>query len=79
LICFCWVVGHYFGLAWQSVVNTGRPAHAADSRFAGANLAGLAAACTANLFSSVYYYGVLIAFVLVLALIARTNRLLAER
>ena len=78
LVCFCWLVAHHFGLAWRSTVTTGRPAHAADRRFAGANLAALAAACAANLFSSVQYYGALMVFVLILALIARTDCLLAE-
>jgi hypothetical protein len=40
--------------------------------WAAAPLAGLAAASVTNLFSSVHYNGVLIAFVLVLALVAGT-------
>ena len=47
-------------------------------RIAVANIAGFSAACTANLFSSVQYNGVLIVFVLVLVLIERSERVFDE-
>jgi len=69
MVCFCWIIVYYFGLAYRQLANTNTSAY----RFAVANFAGLTAACVANLFSSVNYNGILIVFVLVLALISRTN------
>jgi O-antigen ligase len=78
LVCFCWIVGHHFRLAWQSVISTDQLGRTADRRAVVANFVGLTAACAASLFSSVQYNGVLIVFVLVLALIARTDHMLRE-
>ena len=75
LVCFCWIVLYYGKAVLVQVVNSKHKNSPADHRFAVAGFAGIAAACVANLFSSVHYNGVLIAFVLVLALISRANLL----
>jgi len=72
LACFCWIIVHHFRFVHQAIRNT------SYRRFAIANYAALVAACTANLFSSVYYNGNLIIFVMILALIARTCKLSEE-
>jgi hypothetical protein len=71
LACFGWVICVHVRKALCSLRGA---ATLSDGRHAvvTANLAGLAAACLANLFSSVHYNGILIVFVLVLALISRT-------
>jgi len=79
LVCFCWVVFNYGKQAFAAVVTARRKSDVTRHRFAAANLAGLAGAVVANLFSSVHYNGILIAFVLVLALIARTQQLYGEQ
>jgi hypothetical protein len=74
LVCFAWMILVHFRTAVDSL---GRAvAGAAGREFATANLVGLTAACVTNLFSSVHYNGVLIALVLVLALTAKTHRVL---
>ena len=75
LVCFCWIVVYYFKLAYSQVMVEGRTGYSIAYRFALANFAGFIAACVANLFSSVHYNGVLIVFVLVLALISRMSLL----
>jgi hypothetical protein len=78
LVCFCWVVLHYGKAAFLKVMDSRwRNGHTID-RFAAANFAGLSAACVANLFSSIQYNGIVIIFVLVLALITGTSRLSEE-
>jgi hypothetical protein len=79
LVCFCWVVFNYGKQAFAAVVTARRKSDVTRHRFAAANLAGLGGAVVANLFSSVHYNGILIAFVLVLALIARTQQLYGEQ
>ncbi len=75
LVCFCWIVVYYMRQALAQL-RSARPDQAAGRyRFATANFAALVAACTANLFSSVHYNGILIGFVLVLVLVSRTNSL----
>ena len=49
------------------------------SKYTAANIAGLTSAMIVNCFSSVNYNGVLVAFVLVLALISNTNNLFKEK
>jgi O-antigen ligase len=78
LVCFCWIVLHYGKRALSQIAATRRKSDLVRHRFAVANLAGLAAALVANLFSSVHYNGILIVFVLVLALIAKTQQLCGE-
>jgi O-antigen ligase len=78
LVCLCWIVFHYGRRAFSQVATTRRRSDMTHHRFAAANLAGLAGALVANLFSSVHYNGILIVFVLVLALIARTQQLCGE-
>jgi O-antigen ligase len=73
LVCFLWVVLRYGRLAVSSLLGAIGSESAQSRRFAAAGLAGLVAICTANMFSSVHYNGVLIAFVMVLALIARSR------
>jgi hypothetical protein len=67
LMCFCWMVLYYIKIATKSLSQR------SDAVRIG-NLSGLVAACLGNLFSSVQYNGVLIAFVLVIALISGTKR-----
>ncbi len=73
LVCFGWIIVYYFRLAYRQLDSISRLNRPAAFRFAAANFTGLMAVCTANLFSSVHYNGVVIVFVLVLALIDRTN------
>ena len=73
LVCFCWIVLYYGRLALIRIVDSRSNESDVRRRFAVANLAGFTAACVANLFSSVHYNGILIVFVLVLALISRAN------
>lgn len=75
LVCFGWIIVHCFRLAYQQLDVINRLNHPAAYRSAVANFTGLTAACTANLFSSVHYNGVVIVFVLVLALVYKTNRI----
>ena len=72
LVCFCWIVLYYGRLALIQVIDSSHSESNAGYKFASANFAGFIAACIANLFSSVHYNGILIVFVLVLALISRT-------
>ncbi len=79
LVCFCWVVLHYGKTTFLRVIDSRwKKGHTID-RFAAANFAGLSAACAANLFSSVQYNGIVLIFVLVIALISGTNRLVEEK
>jgi hypothetical protein len=78
LVCFCWIVAHYVRLAFFVLKAPCHGASATVRRFAAVNFAGLIGASTANSFSSVQYNGVLIVFVLVLVLIARTNWIFGE-
>lgn len=72
LVTFCWIIVYYFGLAFRQLAE-GSSNHRDAHRFAAANFAGLAAACIANTNSSVHYNGVVIVFILILALISRTK------
>lgn len=78
LACFCWIVLHYGNLALSGIRDTRQDTSGIARRFATANLVGLVAGGTANLFSSIYYNGVLIVFVLVLVLTVRTKLLFGE-
>ena len=78
LVCFSWIIVYYFRLAYRHLDGVSRLNRPAAYRFAAAGFTGLAAACVANLFSSVHYNGVVIVFVLVLALIDRTNSIFSE-
>jgi MFS family permease len=73
LVCFGWIIVYYFKQAYQQLDSISRLNRPTAHRFAAANFTGLSAACAANLFSSVHYNGVVIVFVLVLALVYRTN------
>jgi hypothetical protein len=77
-VCFCWIIFHHGKRALSQIATTRRRSDMTHHRFAAANLAGLAAALVAHLFSSVHYNGILIVFVLILALIARTQQLCGE-
>jgi MFS family permease len=74
LVCFCWVLVHYGKQGLYALKKRFNRQGSMAWRIAVANIAGFAAACTANLFSSVQYNGVLIVFVLVLVLIERSER-----
>jgi hypothetical protein len=78
LVCFCWVVLHYGKTAFLNVIDSRWKNNRIFDRFAAANFAGLSAACAANLFSSLQYNGIVIIFVMVIALISGTNRLSEE-
>ena len=73
LVCFCWIVSFYGRLALVQVVNSNLKQSRIEHNFAVANFVGFIAACVANLFSSIHYNGILIVFVLLLALISRTS------
>jgi hypothetical protein len=78
LLCFCWIVLHHLRLV-HARVRSVSPASLPDaSRLAVAGLAGLVAACVANVFSALQYNGVLIVLALVLALISGLERLCQE-
>ncbi|MHC4647714.1 MAG: O-antigen ligase family protein [Planctomycetota bacterium] len=78
LLCFCWIVVHYMKQALAQVGMARRNQSHGPRRFAAANFAAMVAACVANLFSAVHYNGILIVFVLVLALVSKTNLLIGE-
>jgi len=78
LACLCWAVGHYFKIAWHQGQILRESAGTRAVRLRASNLAGLTGACIAGLFSSVQYNGILIVFVLVLALTAKTDLLVQE-
>jgi len=79
LVFFSWIVLYYGKLALFQIARPKQKVSADKlSAFVKANFVGLIAACIANVFSSVHYNGVLIVFVLVLALIFRTNQLIGK-
>jgi hypothetical protein len=73
LLCFCWIVCYYGKSAFRQLKRVAVRACGPGGGFVKANFAGLAAACMGNVFSSVHYNGVLIIFVLLLALISRVD------
>lgn len=75
LVCFCWIVFFYGKMALGQVINCRHKKSPVDYRFAIAGFAGITAACVANIFSSVQYNGILISFVLVVALISGADLL----
>lgn len=79
LVCFCWIAAYYFRVAWSQLTAVGRSEAPGLKRFAVAGFVGLVSACAANLFSSVHYNGILIAFVLVLAIVSATEMLSKEQ
>jgi len=79
LVCFCWIIIYYAGLAYKAALTSAKNSSRTIQRTAAANLAGISAACVANLFSALQYNGVLIVFVLVLVLTAKTNLLIGAR
>ena len=78
LVCFSWIIVHHVKLAYCQIKKIRHDNSFIKYRFAIANFAGLLALCVANLFSSVHYNGVLIVFVLVLALISKNHSLFGE-
>jgi hypothetical protein len=79
LACFCWIITVYVKSAVDQVTRGRRSKSYPDIRLATANLAAFVAVCTANLFSSVHYNGILIVFVLVIVLIWRTETVVNKR
>ena len=79
LVCFCWIVVSYLKPAYSQVTTASQSESGTAHRFAKTNFVGLIAVCVANLFSSVHYNGILIVFVLVLALVSRTKLLFGEQ
>lgn len=77
LVCFGWAALAYFRRAMAPLRHPGRPPASQKRALVRANVAGLVAAGTTNLFSSVHYNGVLIVLVLLLAFISRTHVLMA--
>lgn len=78
LICFCWIINHSFKLVFSQIKYLRQKGKYIQQKFAIAGFAGLVGACIANVFSSVYYNGVLIIFVFILVLIEKNNQLLIE-
>jgi len=74
LVCFCWIVLEYGKSSLRQLADSAGP-DVPPKELAVGNLAALTAGCVANVFSSVQYNGVLIAFVLVLVLISSRERL----
>jgi hypothetical protein len=79
LVSLCWILTHYGKLAFCRLSNTMQKPNNTIYRFAAINLAGFTAMSAANIFSSVHYNGILIVFVLVLALISRTTWIFGEQ
>ena len=74
LVCFCWMIWDHAKSGLRRIALSGAPAGQGVLRGIG-SFAALCAACAANVFSSIQYNGVLIIFVLVLALSAPSGRL----
>jgi len=72
LLCFCWIIGEY-GKRAAALLRRNEAAALGVS-----GIAGIVGVCVANVFSSVNYNGVLIVFVLVLALVAASCRICEE-
>ena len=79
LVAFCWIAGCHFRMALAALVEVAwqSPLKVTDRCTIG-GLVALGAACVAHAFSSVHYNGVLIAFVLVLAIVSRHDHLAGE-
>ena len=70
LVCLCWIVLHYGGIAVRDIRCYRHMAGKEENvAFAASNLTALIAACIVNVFSSFQYNGVLIVLVLLLSLI----------
>ncbi len=74
-VCFCWVIISYGKRVFRQVTIVDWNNLIITHRAAISNVAGFAAACAANVFSSVHYNGILIVFVLLPVLISRTDSL----
>jgi len=72
LLCFCWIVAEY-GMRAAALLRRNDTAAVGVS-----GIAGIVGACVANVFSSVNYNGVLIVFVLVLAIVGASCRICEE-
>jgi hypothetical protein len=74
-VCLCWVIISYGNQGFRQLTIIDWNNFIITHRAAIANVAGFAAACVANIFSSVHYNGILIVFVLLLVLISRADSL----
>jgi O-antigen ligase len=76
LVCFSWILLSYCQQVYHHLKEAESDALSADlAPTCAASLAGLAGACVTNIFSSVMYNGVLIVFVLLLVLAAKSGEL----
>jgi MFS family permease len=73
LACFCWIIYHYFTLAYSQIKYFKQTGSLTQQKFVVASLAGLIGACVANVFSSVHHNGILMIFVFILVLIEKNN------
>ncbi|MCK4887809.1 MAG: O-antigen ligase family protein, partial [Planctomycetes bacterium] len=71
LMCLGWVFYSYGKKSWAIVVNGSDEVR----RLAGANLAALTAAAVANVFGCLMYNGIIIVFVLILAMMGSVEKL----
>jgi len=78
LVCFSWVILYYFNCAWQQIVQIKKTGNQDKLMYPIANMAGMVGACTAHLFSSVQYNGILLGFIVILVLIDKTGENLSE-
>lgn len=79
LVCFSWIIWRYCKCAWDRIEQMKRKGIDQDLRYPAAALAGLVGACVVNLFSSVHYNGILLVFVVILALIEKTTENISEK
>jgi len=75
LFSFCWLFCHHFKTAVKNIKNNLSPK---TKSYAISCLSALIALAIANLFSSIQFNGILIVFVLIIALIKSSNRLFNE-
>ena len=78
LAAFCYIIVYYGRMAIRLLVNVRYTRKQTGYRLAVCNIVGLIAACVANIFSSINYNGIMIVFVLVLALISATDKIYGE-
>jgi len=73
LVCFCWIISHYFRLSYKQLIITRKNGYSLDYKYASISFISLISVLIANLFSSIHYNGILIVFVLILVLISKNN------
>ena len=79
LVIFSWICIYYFKLSFGQLITAKRNSSHNTYKYAAINCVGLISAFVANMFSSVFYNGILIIFILVIVLITKTNLIYAEK